>query len=168
MVNYFELYEIPVQLSVDPALIRKKFHALSRQYHPDRFGDAADNEQADILEKSAQVNRGYKIFSQGDETIKYALQLKGFLEEEEKYQLSPDFLMEMLELNEEVVDAAGDPEKMEGLKTRINELETQLYEEVKQVVENYQEDITTEKELLRVKEYYYRKKYLHRILAGIQ
>jgi molecular chaperone HscB len=33
---------------------------------------------------------------------------------------------------------------------------------------NYSENTTTEKELLQVKDYYFKKKYLDRILAGLQ
>ena len=40
-------------------------------------------------------------------------------------------------------------------------------DEVEPVLAAYQEDITTEKELLQVKESYYRKKYLQRILDKI-
>ena len=43
-------------------------------------------------------------------------------------------------------------------------------EAVKKYIEDYQDDRVTEKELLQVKEYYYKKKYLDRIrrqLAGM-
>jgi len=65
-----------------------------------------------------------------------------------------------------------DPEEAdtEALGKRIETLQMEIYEPVQQVVENYQEGITTEKELLQVKDYYYQKKYLDRIkqqLAGM-
>ena len=37
------------------------------------------------------------------------------------------------------------------------------YKPVKDIIEHYREGITTEKDLLKVKEYYYKKKYLQRI-----
>ena len=51
------------------------------------------------------------------------------------------------------------------LKTK--ELLNQIYNDVAPIVENYQEGTTTEKELLQVKDYYYKKKYLQRILDKI-
>ena len=115
------------------------------------------------------VNKAFKIFSDTDETIKYILQLKGLLEEEEKYQLPSDFLMEVMELNEQLMDAQI--EKNENalieIKSQISHFQTAIYEPVQQIMEHYQEDIVSEEELLQVKEYYFKKKYLKRILAGL-
>jgi len=91
------------------------------------------------------------------------------LEEEEKYQLPPDFLMNVMELNEQLMDAKmeGDEAKKTALKEQIANLQTEIYEPVKSIVEHYQEGITSEKELLQVKKYYFQKKYLARMLTTI-
>jgi len=166
-MNYFELYSLPISLQPDQSAVKEKFYELSRKYHPDLHSMAASDEQADILEKASQVNMAYKIFIHPDETIKYVLQLKGLLQEEEKYQLSPDFLMEVLELNEQALDVSEQAD-IDRLTQTIHEFQNKIYEPVETIVANYQEGVTTEKELLQVKEYYYRKKYLDRILAGLK
>ena len=84
------------------------------------------------------------------------------MEEEEKYELPPAFLMEVLEINEQLMDAGDEPVK-DSLELTIKDLQTNIYEPVKEIVENYKEGSTTEEELLQVKEYYYKKKYLDRI-----
>ena len=168
-MNYFELFEIPVQLKVDTASLSGKFFELSRKYHPDYFISEEEEVQADSLERSAQLNKAYKTFQNPDETIKYTLQLKSLLEEEEKYELPPSFLMEVLEINEQLMDAEDDATVATGIKSKIESLQSEIYEPVKEIVEHYREGVTTEKELLQVKEYYYKKKYLQRItqqLAG--
>jgi molecular chaperone HscB len=162
-MNYFELFDIPVQLKLDRASLASKFFELSRQYHPDYFIHKEPDEQAEALEKSALLNKAYKTFQNPDETIKYVLQLKGLLEEEEKYTLPNDFLMNVLEINEQLMDTADSPELKNKLKTSIANLQAEIYEPVKEIVEHYQEGHTSEKELLQVKEYYFKKKYLHRI-----
>jgi molecular chaperone HscB len=167
-MNYFELFEIPVQLKVDTGPLHKKFFELSRKYHPDYFVNKDREAQAEALEKSAILNKAYKAFKDPDETIKYVLQQKGLLGEEEKYNLPPDFLMEVLEINEQLMDADDDTTAA-NIKLSIENLQSEIYEPVKEIVENYQEGVTSEKEMLRVKEYYYKKKYLDRIgreLAG--
>ncbi|MBS1655400.1 MAG: Fe-S protein assembly co-chaperone HscB [Bacteroidetes bacterium] len=167
-MNYFELFNIPVQLKIDKSAITKKYFDLSRQFHPDYFATAGDDAQAEALEQSALLNKAYKTFQNADEIIKYVLQLKGLLEEEEKYQLPPDFLMEVMDINEQLMDA-DDPAVIHSLQTQISQLENDIYEPVKEIVEHYQEAVTSEKELLQVKAYYYKKKYLWRIrqqLAG--
>jgi len=168
-MNYFELYEILESFHLDASLIKKKFYALSRSYHPDFHSNANEADQQEVLEKSALINKAFKVFNNADETIKYLLQLKGLLADEEKYSLPPDFLMEVMELNEELMEAKMEEniEMLTRLKKQITNLETSIYEPVKEIMATYQADRTTEKELLQVKEYYYKKKYLGRILASI-
>jgi molecular chaperone HscB len=161
-MNYFELFEIPVQLRVDKSLLPRKFFELSRKYHPDYFIAASEEEKTEVLEKSALLNKALKTFQQPDETIKYVLQQKGLLEEEEKYELPPDFLMEVLEINEQLMDADGQS-AISNLQLAIDTLQNGIYEPVEKIITNYQEGITSSKELLQVKEYYYKKKYLDRI-----
>lgn len=168
-MNYFELYNLPVSLQPDQALVRQRFYELSRKYHPDFFSNASDDEQAEALERSSAVNKAFKVFTNPDETIKYVLQQKGLLEEEEKYQLPADFLMEMMELNElaseqsAVAVGSGNPEVREAV-ARIQE---EIYEPVRDIIENYSEGQASREDLLKVKEYYFKKKYLNRILAGL-
>ena len=166
-MNHFELYAIPVSLRPDQGLVKQRFYELNRKYHPDLHSLAAIDEQAEILEKASQVNMAYKVLVHPDEVIKYVLQLKGLLEEEEKYQLTPDFLMEMLDLNEQALDVSEQADA-DRLTQTIHDFQNKIYETVEKIVADYQEVITTEKELLQVKEYYYRKKYLDRILAGLK
>ena len=166
-MNYFELFEIPVQLVVNRSSLQKKFIELSRKYHPDYFATQSSEKQAEVLEISASLNKAWKTFQNPDETIKYVLRSKGLLEEEEKFQLPPGFLMEMMEINEQLAEAK--PTTITGLQSTLNNLQNEIYEPVKEIVEHYQEGVTTEKELLQIKEYYFKKKYLTRIrqqLAG--
>jgi len=162
-MNYFELFEIPVQLTVDKASLPRKFFELSRKYHPDLFVNGSGEEQTLALERSALLNKAFKTFQNPDETIKYVLQLKGLLEEEEKYELPPDFLVEVLEINEELMEPGENKTLLPNIELRITELQAEIYEPVKEIVEHYQEGATSEKELLQVKGYYYKKKYLDRI-----
>jgi molecular chaperone HscB len=168
-MTYFELYDLPISLKIDAAQLKQKFYALSRKYHPDFYSNSTEEEQADVLEKSALVNKAFKTFSKEDEIIKYVLQLKGLLQDDEKYQLSADFLMEVMELNEQLVEAKmeDDAVAMTNIKSEISNFQSTIYEPVKAIVEHYKETVTTQEELLQVKEYYYRKKYLARILDSL-
>jgi molecular chaperone HscB len=81
--------------------------------------------------------------------------------EGEKYTLDPEFLMEVMELNEELMEATGEGRK--EVETKIKELENKIHADVAEILEHYQEGVTPPEALLRIKEYYYRKKYLDRI-----
>ena len=164
-MTYFELFSIPVQLKVDTKKLMPFFIQLSRQFHPDYFAGASEEEQAESLQKSALLNSAWKTFQSPDETLKYVLSLKGLLETDEKYQLDPSFLMEVMELNEKIMEGDESPASLEE---QLNALYGSIYENVASTIENYQEGVTSEKELLQAKEYYYQKKYLDRIKSGLQ
>jgi len=169
-MNYFQLYDLPISFLPEQQQVKQKFYELSRKYHPDFYTQENEADQSEALENSSQVNKAYKVFQNKDETIKYVLQLKGLLEEEEKYQLPPDFLMEMMELNEQLTDAKmdGDSSAITALRKAIENQEREIYAPVKDIVENYEEGKTTTDQLLKIKEYYFKKKYLNRILATMQ
>lgn len=154
-MNHFELFDLPVSFNFDRSKLALKYFELQKKYHPDFFVKGTEQEQEDALEISSQLNKALKILKIEDETIKYVLQLKGLLEEEEKYKLPPEFLMEMMELNEELDKSSA---------KKIEALETELYQEVKPVIENYDDTKTDTAGLLKLKEYFYKKKYLQRIL----
>lgn len=166
-MHYFELFGLPVAFKVDKNGLAKRYFALQKQYHPDYYSGATRQEQEAALEQSSMVNKAFKVLQDPDATMQYVLQLKGLLAEDEKYTLPQDFLMEMMELNEAIMEA-----KMEGtgtadIETRIADLQTQLYAPVQAIVEQYQEGVTSEEALLQVKDYYFKKKYLNRILEGL-
>jgi len=164
-MNYFELFEIPVRFKPDPVLVKKKFYELSRKYHPDFFSQAGGEKQAEVLETSSMVNRAYKTFLDEDATMRYILKLHGLLEEEEKYELDKGYLMEVLELNELLMEVdAEDAASIQEIRKKTEAIDNELYDAIKPVLEHYQEGVTSEKELLQVKDYYFKKKYLQRIL----
>ena len=164
-MNYFELFELPLTLKTNKKYIQEKYFELQKKYHPDFFSNESEQEQDEALEKSSLVNKGYKTFQNDDDTIRYVLQLKGLLEEEEKYALPPDFLMEMMELNEAL--AEGDSATIEEATVKIDQFQKQLLDKVQYIIEYYNEDNTTNEQLLQVKDYYFKKKYLNRILERL-
>ena len=169
MMDYFELFNLPTSLIVDKATIKKRYFELSRKFHPDFHSQTSEDEQAESLEKSAMLNKALNTLSNAEETMKYVLIQKGILEEDEKYQLPPDFLMDMMDFNEQLTDAKieGDIELLQSLKLKVIDFEKDVYQPIKNIVEYYQEGITTKEELLQVKKYYFQKKYLDRMLEGI-
>jgi molecular chaperone HscB len=160
-MNYFEIFGLPVQLIVDNSLLPKKYFELSKKFHPDFYSNATPGEQQYALEISANLNKAFKTFQNPDETIKYVLKLKNLLEEEEKYELPSAFLMEVLEINEQLMDV--DQSVAGNLQSAVSNLRQQIFEPVKEIIANYKDGETPEEDLLKVKEYYFQKKYLHRI-----
>lgn len=157
-MNYFELFDIPVTLNIDNSQLSKKYVLLQKKYHPDFYTQSDATEQEAVLEKSSDINKALKIFKNKEQTIKYVLELKGLLQEEEKFQLPPDFLMEVMELNENLSDDSA---------AAIHAFENEIYAGVATLIASYDDATITTADLLKIKEYYFKKKYLQRILDRI-
>lgn len=166
MVNYFELYEIPTSFRPDQALVKKKYYELSRKYHPDRFTLAAEEEQANALKMSSLNNEAYKALNNEDKLMAYVLKLNEILEEEEKYNLPPDFLMEMMDLNEVVSELEMEADNEELMNSANNQLDEQFKdwnEQVTPLITEFENGNHSKALLNQIKDYYFRKKYLLRI-----
>jgi molecular chaperone HscB len=170
MNNYFELYQLPVTFRPDAAAVRAKFYELSKTYHPDRFVQADEHARAESLRMAAMNNDAYKVLTDHDKTMAYIFRLNGILEEEEKYNLPPDFLMEMMDLNEAVSEYEREPENKEMQEQATMALDTQLEQwdrEVEQLIAQAEKSNMSKDVLLQIKDYYFRKKYLLRIQERI-
>ncbi|MBL0356833.1 MAG: Fe-S protein assembly co-chaperone HscB [Chitinophagaceae bacterium] len=157
-MNYFELFDMPVSIAVDSAALAKKYVELQKKYHPDFYMQENEATQEASLEKSSEINKALKVLKNPDATIFYVLLLKNLAEPEEKFQLPPDFLMEVMELNEHL---------SEDSVAAIAAFEKDIYAEVSPIIANYDDDTISKEDLLKLKEYYYKKKYLQRILDRI-
>lgn len=170
MTNYFELYGIPVSFRPDAATVKNTFYELSRQYHPDRFAQAESAQQIEALRMAADNNEAYKTLNNDYATMAYILRINGMLEDEEKYNLPPDFLMEMMEINEAVSEYELEPDNMDMREEAVKSLETEFEywdKEVNTLVERFEKGERDKALLSDIKDYYFRKKYLLRIKERI-
>ena len=170
MLNFFELYELPLGFHPDPAQVKAKYYEFSRKYHPDRFANADDAAKIESLRMSALNNDAYKTFNNPDATMAYVLKVSGLLEHDEKYSLPPAFLMAMMELNEAISEYEMEPGGSDSYKAAATELAEAMEaweEEAGKLTAQYDAGDHSEALLLQIKDYYFRKKYLLRIQERI-
>ena len=163
-MNYFELFGLPIGFQVDTNKLRAAFMDIQRASHPDKFAQSNSYEQDEALERSALANKGFSLLNNKDQIMPYVLELKGIIDADEKYVLSPDFLMEMMELNEAWMEADDETAK-QSILSQIKAIQDEILEPIKGYLEMDQIDSISQEAMLQIKEYYYKKKYLDRILA---
>ncbi len=170
-VNHFELYDIPVSFQVDDALVRKKFYELSKLYHPDFYVNEPQEKQDEILELSTQNNKAYHVLSNPLKRIEYILELRGLLIEGEKYTLPQDFLMDMMDVNEALMDMEFDPDpsRLADITAEVDTIEKGLFGELKTLTGEFDArgGEGDEELLLKIKDAWYRQKYLWRIRESL-
>lgn len=163
-MNFFELFGLPIRFQIDASKLRISFMDIQRASHPDKFTQESADAQQEALERSAMANKGFTLLNNKELVLPYVLELTGYIETDEKYNLSPDFLMEMMELNEGWMDA-DTTEQKQNILFQINTLQNEILDPIKAYLDSDSVNSIPEKEMLQIKEYYYKKKYLDRILA---
>lgn len=163
-MNYFALFGLPIGFQVDTNKLRAAFMDIQRASHPDKYAQSNSFEQEEALERSALANKGFSLLNNKDQILPYVLELKGIITAEEKYALSPDFLMEMMELNEAWMDA-DDEQAKKSILDQIKAIQNEILAPIQSFLEMDQIDSIAQETMLQIKEYYYKKKYLDRILA---
>src|SRR5437588_10688916 len=101
-MNYFEVFELPRMLGIDLKALERKFHDLSRKYHPDYFTTAPADEKSRALRMTALLNDAYRTLRHPIRRVEYLLALHGFKSDGSKVPQS--LLMEVFDINEQLED----------------------------------------------------------------
>jgi molecular chaperone HscB len=168
MINYFEFYDIPETFELDAPALKKKFYALSKQYHPDFYANEDENKQQEILEISTINNKAYQTLSDPNKRLEYILKQHDLVNEGAKPQLPADFLMEMMDLNERLMEV-DDAEQLADIRAEALAVEDDLNVELQALTIDYQtlNDTAKESRLNNIADIYYRQKYLLRIKESL-
>jgi molecular chaperone HscB len=168
-VNYFDFFEIPVSFCLDDTDLKQRFYRNSKNLHPDFFTLHPEEKQAEILELSTLNNQAYRTLSDFDLRMKYVLELNRALAEEDKNQLPQEFLMEMMEINEGIMEleTGFDGQTNDRLHEQVKNLEEILFNAIMPTLKGYDHAMATPADLQLIKEFYLKKRYLLRILENL-
>ncbi|MGR5132887.1 co-chaperone HscB [Vibrio alfacsensis] len=112
-MNHFELFGLPSQFKLDGSLLSSQFLELQKRFHPDNFATASERDRLMAVQKAAQINDAYQVLKQPISRAEYILAENGIeIRGEQQTMQDPMFLMEQMELREELEDIAdsSDPE----------------------------------------------------------
>lgn len=113
--DHFEVLGIARAYHVDAADLEKRYLALQKETHPDRFAKALPRERMEAVVRNTELNDAYKVLKSDIKRAEYILKLEGVDIGEEKPQsttgatkqlvVDPKLLMEIMELREELAEA---------------------------------------------------------------
>lgn len=170
-MNYFEFYDLPISFNPDQNVVKQQFYALSKKYHPDFYINEDQEKQDEVLELSTLNNKAFQVLKDPQKRLQYILELKDHVKEGENYALPQDFLMDMMDVNETLMDLEFEPNaaKLASVKQEIETFEQSLNEELNQHTTTFDAATTAEQEdvLKAIKDIYYRNKYLWRIKQSL-
>jgi molecular chaperone HscB len=166
-MNYFEWFGLPISFNPDQAVVKRKFYELSKKYHPDFYINQSVEVQEEMLENATVTNKAYQTLSKPQLFLPYVLSLKGLLQNGEQVQLPPDFLLEMMDINEALMELEFDvdTQKFAALEAEVTQLEAAISNEFEQYALDF-ESLSVENQaesLEKIKDAYFRQKYVLRI-----
>jgi len=106
--NYYDFFGLEHRLDLDLKDLEKRFYALSRQYHPDRYTLKSREEQQYALDATAILNDAYRTLREPLTRAEYLLKENGFdIGEQGSKNVPPELLEEVFELNMALEELRG-------------------------------------------------------------
>ncbi|NJC26203.1 iron-sulfur cluster co-chaperone HscB C-terminal domain-containing protein [Neolewinella antarctica] len=169
MANYFEFFGLPLSPNVDQGALKQTFYGNSKKFHPDFHTLSDQSVQDDVLEKSTLNNQGYKTLKDEDLRLKHFLDVHGALGPEGTNTVPQDFLMEIMDVNEALMELEfeADPLVRQKVTGLVDTLEHSLKAEVTDLLDGYDPDTSTPEQVDRLKNYYLKRRYLLRLRKKI-
>jgi len=98
--GYYEFFDLPRRLALDPEELKNRFYTLSRLLHPDRYTRRSEQEQRFSLEASSILNDAYRVLKDPIQRAEYVLRQEGFpVGDQRNRDVPPELLEEVFELN---------------------------------------------------------------------
>lgn len=124
-MNYFELFSLPVNFSIDQTRLSATYRELQKQYHPDKFVMQNDSERLRAMQKSTEINDAYQTLKNSCLRAQYLLLLAGVdIALEQKTLQDTAFLMQQMEWRESIAAFTEDDQD------QIDEFAQQLQQQV--------------------------------------
>ncbi len=161
--NYFELFGLPVRFGIDLEDLSLRYRDLQRTVHPDRFANASEQEKRLSLQQTALINEAFQTLKSPLPRARYLLELNGINLDDNDTAMDPGFLMEQMELREEVAELRGKDDpfgELNKLRDRIESKERELVESLQQLF-NVGEELENGKDLVR------RMQFMQRLLTEL-
>ncbi len=119
VADKFAMLGAPRRFDLDEDKLAEQFRALSRKLHPDRFARASPQERRFALEQTTRLNDAHRTLREPSRRAEHLLELRGIhlasehesrLPISQPVQMPMEFLEEMMEAREELLEAKHGPD----------------------------------------------------------
>lgn len=101
--DFFAVLGMPVSCEIDRTALDAQYRKLQAQWHPDRFVTADDIARKQALQQTSLINDAYQVLKQPLRRAEHLLELMDTdPDSHPARRLEPAFLMQQLELREEL------------------------------------------------------------------
>ncbi len=147
-MNHFELFGLSNQFELDSQTLAEQFRQLQRRFHPDKFASASERDRLLAVQKAAQINDAYQTLKSPISRAEYLLAEQGFdIRAEQQTMSDPMFLMEQMELREqleEIAESADAEVQLFDFAQQVDKLFQVQIEQLKQLLTEQQWSVATD------------------------
>ncbi|CAF0735590.1 unnamed protein product [Adineta ricciae] len=152
-LDYFRLFDFSRSFEIDTKQLTRIFRNKMKLLHPDLFTNKSDTEKQHSQDQSSLLNEAYKTLLSPLARAHYLLKLENITLEESPVQLEPDFLMRIMEINEDLAEIISKNESF-PMELAI-EMRQEIDDHMKQLSTALnQMDLTKARELLARLQYF--------------
>lgn len=131
--NYFELFGFAEDFSIDQEQLAEKYRSFQSELHPDRFANASDQERRISVQTTAYVNEAYTTLKSDLKRSHYLLKLSDVeFNADTETSSDSEFLVQTMELHEQVEEASGAESPLEALDNLSKQLKQQQQQLISQ------------------------------------
>ncbi|AKT37515.1 Fe-S protein assembly co-chaperone HscB [Chondromyces crocatus] len=169
MKDPFAILGVEPRFTLDLRAVEQRHRELSRALHPDRYAGAPAAERRLSLGRAIEVNEAWRVVRDPIRRAEALMARSGVeLREDAMPKADPAFLMEVMELREELSEAARrkDRARVEALGTQVRAREEASLAALGTVLDGSAGDRTSiEKALPRLSELKYFRRFLDEVSA---
>ncbi len=139
--SYFDIFSVPVSTDIELKQLQEKNRELQQTYHPDRFANGSDEEKRQAMQATSLINQAFKTLKDPVQRLQYMLSLKGIdMNAESDTSMDGAFLMEQMELREEIANVRSKADPLEALDNFATDLKQKLTALIDEFNQHYQQN----------------------------
>ena len=156
-MNFFKWFDIELAFTIDLKILKKQYFLKSREVHPDHSSNIDENELSSYNKEAYNILR--------KELSRYAYLIEQFSNSVEKTQLPQSFLLEMMELNEDIEQHPKNAESKDilaELEKTISAISAQMRSSISSIILKSPQELD-DTEWKKLDEFISKQKYILRI-----
>ncbi len=168
-MDYFDFFGLEPKFQIQAKALKLLYYEKMKEFHPDMQINASAEEQELVLSKSALNNEAYKTLKDFHSRLKYILTTYYPSSEEPSKVMPQMFLMEMMDMNDELMELKMDYNAEKAAKMQ-NDLESTLEEMETEIKGLIEEKSVLNQEINifnKINEYLLKRNYLLRAISNL-
>jgi len=151
--DYFELFGLPRSYRLAEDDLDRRYRAISRNIHPDRFVAAGAEMQVFALRTTAVINRAYEVLRDPVQRAEYLLESAGGPSAAEDKRVPDGLLARVMMLREEIeaARAGGDEGALQEIREALLAEQSRTDQEIRSLCEKLESGSVEAKEQLRLR-----------------